>query len=61
MKRRSPRVRGDSRPAASAFTKPYTSKNKFPPIDVQAASARSNDKPMGHVRKGIIEDGGGAS
>lgn len=59
MKRNTPRSRTASRPAASAFTKPMTSKNEFPPIDVQAVSARSNDKPMGKVRKGIIETGSG--
>lgn len=61
MRRKSPPARGDSRrPAASAFAKPNTPKNQFAPIDVQAASARTSDKPMGKVRKGIIETGSGA-
>lgn len=43
------------------FTAPMTSKNEFPPLDVQAAIRRTNDKVRQKPRKGITEAGGGAS
>lgn len=60
MARPSPRSRSSKRTEASAFSKRMTNKNTFPPIDVQAVGARSNDKPTSKPRKGLIEttDGG---
>jgi hypothetical protein len=58
MKRARPTKQREVR---SQFTAPNTPKNAFPPLEVQAVGRRSGDKPMGKVRKGIVEAGGGAS
>jgi hypothetical protein len=55
-KRPSKRIEGRQQ-----FTAPMTSKNSFPPLEVQAVSRRQNDKPAQKPRKGITEAGGGAS
>lgn len=56
MKRRRPTKRTEGR---QQFTAPMSSKNEFAPLEVQAATRRTNDKVRQKPRKGIIEDTGG--
>lgn len=47
--------------ARSQFTAKMTPLSTLPGVEWQAAVARTNDKPRGKVRKGIVETGGSAN
>lgn len=58
MKRTRPSKKDKER---SQFSANYTPLASLPGVEMQAAVARTNDKPRGKVRKGIVETGGSAN